>query len=67
MKRISQKTQVLNHLKKSQLSSILAVHLYGITRLAEYIRQLRKDGHSIDSNIQYRKNNKSFALYNLNS
>lgn len=43
--------RVLDHLKKYKtITSWEAIQNYGITRLSEYIRQLRVDGYVIASN-----------------
>ena len=43
--------RVLEHLKKYKtITSWEAIQNYGITRLSEYIRQLRRDGYVIASN-----------------
>lgn len=43
--------RVLEHLEKYKtITSWEAIQNYGITRLSEYIRQLRRDGYVIASN-----------------
>ena len=43
--------RVLDHLEKYKtITSWEAIQNYGITRLSEYIRQLRRDGYVIASN-----------------
>ncbi len=43
--------RVLEHLEKYKtITSWEAIQNYGITRLSEYIRQLRRDGYEIASN-----------------
>ena len=47
----TQKERVLDHLKEQgTITSWEAIQNYGITRLSEYIRQLRRDGYVITSN-----------------
>ena len=47
----TQKDRVLDHLKEQgTITSWEAIQNYGITRLSEYIRQLRLDGYMIASN-----------------
>ena len=47
----TQKDRVLDHLKEhGTITSWEAIQNYGITRLSEYIRQLRLDGYMIASN-----------------
>lgn len=47
----NQKDRVLDHLKEQgTITSWEAIQNYGITRLSEYIRQLRLDGYMIASN-----------------
>ena len=47
----TQKDRVLDHLKEhGTITSWEAIQNYGITRLSEYIRQLRRDGYIITSN-----------------
>ena len=47
----TQKDRVLDHLEEhGTITSWEAIQNYGITRLSEYIRQLRLDGYMIASN-----------------
>ncbi len=46
----TQKEAVANHLKTYKcLTSMQAIELYGITRLSEYIMELRREGWNITS------------------
>lgn len=48
--KITQKEMVLGHLQRwGSITSMKAFQRYGITRLAEYIRELRSDGHDIET------------------
>ncbi len=50
MGKLTQKQVVLNHLQKEgTLTSWAAIQRYGITRLSEYIRQLRREGWNVIS------------------
>lgn len=50
MKKLSQKGEILNHLKKhGKITSMDAFRLYNITRLAARISDLRNDGHPINT------------------
>jgi len=61
----TQKQQVLNHLKmKGSITSADAIVNYWITRLAEYIRELRhKDGENITSVWEFGENGKKWVRY----
>lgn len=46
----TQKTTVLRHLQEhGEITSWDAINTYGITRLSEYIRQLRSEGYRINT------------------
>jgi len=62
---MSQKQQVLNHIKKhGSITPMQAFSRYQITCLAERIRDLRDSGHKIASEYVKRKG-KRFAKYRL--
>lgn len=67
MKKKTQKQMILEHLKKSPISTWTSIYSYGCTRLSDVIYKLKKDGHCITSELQHRPNGKSFALYTLES
>lgn len=57
MKKTTQKAEVLNYLKKNcTLTSMEAFDLFGATRLAAIIFELRKGGHVIDTKDVMGKN-----------
>jgi len=60
----TQKQQVLNHLKtKGSITSADAIVNYWITRLAEYIRLLRRDGENITSVWEIGERGKKWVRY----
>ena len=61
---MKQKDLVLSHLRKGSITSMEAFQLYNITRLADRIFVLRKDGWKISTKT-IKKNGKSFAEYRL--
>lgn len=64
---ISQKEEVLKHLKKNKtITSWEAIHTYRCTRLADRIFVLRQEGHQIiTNNMINEKNGKRYAEYVL--
>jgi hypothetical protein len=65
-KNMSQKLKVLSHLRSHNkgITSWEAIVNYRITRLADRIKNLKDDGHSIET-IMEDKNGKRFARYYL--
>ena len=61
---MKQKDLVLSHLRKGTITSMEAIRSYGITRLADRIFVLRKDGWKISTKT-IKSNGKSFAEYRL--
>lgn len=62
MKRTSQREKILNHLLKfKQITSWEAIQLYHITRISEYIRQLRGEGYLITTERQA----EGYGIYRL--
>ena len=61
---MKQKDLVLSHLMKGTITSMEAFQLYNITRLADRIFVLRKDGWKISTKT-IKKNGESFAEYRL--
>ncbi len=54
-------------LKHGHLNSWDAIRLYRITRLAEYIRQLRSEGNDIETILHPNaKGNGTYAIYRMN-
>jgi len=45
---MTQKQQILNHLRKGPITTWKAMNLYGVMRLSERIRELSADGHNIE-------------------
>jgi len=71
MKAKTQKQEVKNHLEKfGHLSSIIAIKEYGITRLADLIFRLRKEGLDIktltENHVNRHGNKGTHAVYQLN-
>jgi hypothetical protein len=61
---MTQKQKVLQHLKtKGSITSADAIVNYWITRLAEYIRQLRSEGEKITSVWEYGEDRKKWVRY----
>jgi len=64
---MDQKSKVLNHLqKRSKLTAVEAIGLYGITRLAAVILRLKKLGNDIES-VRKRGINGNYVEYHLKS
>jgi len=62
---MSQKQQVLNHMAtKGSITPMEAFKRYGITCLAERIRDARESGHKIAA-VMVKANGKRFARYSL--
>lgn len=62
---MSQASQVLNHLQnRPKITSVEAIGLYGITRLAAVVHNLKKDGHKIKSTMKEGVN-ATYAEYTL--
>lgn len=60
---MTQKEQVLKHLQQNNfITSWGAIETYGITRLAEYISQLKKT-HNIKSETMHGKNRQGKTTY----
>lgn len=54
MKTASQNKMILDHLKKKKtIMPMQALNLYGVYRLASRIKDLRDDGHRIDTQMIY--------------
>lgn len=63
---MSQKTDVLKHLKENKtITSWEAIQIFRCTRLADRIFSLRKEGHEIITNNMVSDNGKRFAEYVL--
>lgn len=61
----NQVTKIKNHLlEHGKITSWEAIMKYRITRLSEYIRQLREEGLVIET-IWQKENNKRFGIYTL--
>jgi Helix-turn-helix domain len=62
---MSQKIQVLNHIKRhGSITPMQAFRQYGITCLAERVRDARDSGHKIATEW-VKKNGKRFAKYRM--
>ena len=65
---MTQLQQVRNHLKThGEITSWCAIQMYGITRLSEYIRQLRSKGLNIQGKRVYPPKKNWFNLYTYKS
>jgi hypothetical protein len=65
---MSQKLQVLNHLKKETLTPLVALRKYGTLRLAAIVFNLRSEGYRIETNsinVGTKKKPKYVANYKL--
>ena len=61
---MTQKETILRHLKrKKSISSFEALLVYGITRLASRIDELRQDGHDIETIMKKDEKGKRYARY----
>lgn len=59
---MTQKEKVLKHLQRyGKISNVTAVSKYQIYRLSEYIRELRLEGHNIETDMK--KNKKTGAKW----
>lgn len=64
---MKQYEQVIKHIKEhGSITSFDAISHYGMTRLAARIYDLRSRGHKIMATPRT-KNNKTFAVYSLNT
>ena len=59
-----QRVLVLKHLRDNKITSIEALNLYGVFRLADIIFKLRDKGHNIGT-VMIKKGAKRFAEYEL--
>jgi hypothetical protein len=65
-KTISQKGMILNHLKsKGTISGVEALSLYRIYRLAARVEELRRSGHTIETDMKTDLTGKRYARYRL--
>jgi hypothetical protein len=63
---MTQKQTVLNHLTNNRkLTSIEAIGLYGITRLAAVVYDLKKQGLEVETTMKNGVNNTQYAQYSL--
>ena len=63
---MSCKQRILQHLQAgNSLTPLEAMCEYGTIRLGAYIHELRKEGHSIRTDIKRSFNNKTYAQYKL--
>lgn len=65
---MTQKTQVLNHLKKEPLTPLVALRKYGTFRLAALVFNLKDEGHNIMTervNVGTKNKPKFVAKYSL--
>tara|TARA_R110002153_G_C13028126_1_gene468388 strand:- start:247 stop:465 length:219 start_codon:yes stop_codon:yes gene_type:complete len=65
-KTMTQSNQVMSHLETGRsLTSIEAIGLYGITRLAAVVYSLHKQGRTIKVNMKTGVRGKAYASYSL--
>lgn len=63
---LTQRNLVLNHLRTGRsITPLEALGTYAIYRLAAVIRELRKDGHNIVTNIKRSIRQRPYAEYHL--
>ena len=63
---MTQTQTVLNHLTNNRkLTSIEAIGLYGITRLAAVVYDLKKQGLEVETTMKNGVNNTQYAQYSL--
>ena len=66
MNATSQGEQILNHLRAGKhLTALEALQRFGCLRLAARIKDLKDDGHSIDSQMVELPNGKKVASYRM--
>ena len=66
IKTMTQSNQVMTHLETGRsLTSIEAIGLYGITRLAAVVHSLHKQGRTINVNMKTGVRGKAYASYSL--
>lgn len=68
MSYVTQMQNIIKHLesRKKGITSWDAIQMYGITRLAKYIHELRRSGWSIIDNYEYDKeSNRKWKRYKL--
>ena len=65
MKRVTQKTRILNHLdNQNSITPLEALNKFGCMRLAAVIWTLKDEGHNINTKTIYNKDSgKSYASY----
>ena len=61
---MSQKTAILDMLKRGPVTPLDALSKLGVFRLAARVRELREEGHSIVTHIEH-QGDKDFARYEL--
>lgn len=65
MKKVTQKDEVLKYLQcHGSITSMIAFNLFGITRLAAVVFDLRKQGHDIRMEMKKGKNS-YYGVYSL--
>ena len=63
---VSQKTLILNHMKKhGDITQLQALELYRVHRLASRIHDLRKDGVQINANTRADATKRLYKSYSL--
>ena len=62
---MSQCSDILNHLKHGPITAVEALNSYGCFRLAARIKDLREDGHEIETQDLILPNGKTIAQYFL--
>lgn len=66
MAELTQNQKVLNHLKnEGAITSMMAFSKYSITRLAARVKDLRDQGHEIESEMVYASGSVKYAKYTL--
>ena len=62
---MTKKQQILNHLKSGKtITSMEAIELYKVTRLAAVVHTLKKEGHQIESE-NVKGNNGNYSIYKM--
>lgn len=63
---MTQKQLILNHMRnRGPITSVAAIGLYGITRLAAVILKLRQDGYEIEATKKRGVHGSQYAEYSL--
>ena len=64
---MTQREKIINHLTtRRSITSVEAIGLYGITRLAAVVHRLKNEGYDIEATLKHGVNKTLYAEYSLN-